>query len=198
MLIAIVGKPGVGKTSLLQYLKDNYHFSVFYADSFIHEQYQKNNPGYQLIMDHFGKEFVNQTEVDRKKLANYVFSDDKLIEKLSLVTKPLLIAWIKSLKTQFQKKLALIEIAVMLNYWNEYRSLFDYVIKLERDDQPVNLALQQRNSHKKVKDLIKEPNCKIDKIFNNDSIATAALKLIKLLETFLERNKCRCDCCHIQ
>ena len=97
MLICITGQIGSGKTSLLNEFK-SLGFKTFEMDKYIHEIYKKNKIGYQLIKKNFGDSYVNEIEVDRKKLGQLVFNDNKKLNKLNSLTIPLIRQKILELK----------------------------------------------------------------------------------------------------
>ena len=99
MKICITGKPGSGKTYALEYFQSLGH-NVFETDKYINEIYQKNAIGYELIKKTFGDQFVNNHEVDRQKLGRLVFSNEKILKKLSNLINPLIAKKIKSLDSR--------------------------------------------------------------------------------------------------
>ncbi|WP_054175869.1 dephospho-CoA kinase [Mycoplasmoides pneumoniae] len=191
MLIAVVGKAGVGKTTVLQYIADYFHFPVFFADRFIHQQYANGQAGYAIVKQQFGAQFVNHEAVDRKQLAQYVFNQPDELKRLSNLTKPLVQEWLNQLKAQFQDKIALVEIAVMLNYWNDYRPFFDEVIQIERDAKIVKQALKARGVDvEQVQKLIADPTYPILTVINNSTVAECALHVTQFLESIAKSDKC--------
>jgi dephospho-CoA kinase len=60
------------------------------ADSLTHRAYAKGAPGYQLVLDKFGKWLLNRDgEIDRQKLGNLVFSDGEAMKQLEDIVHPL-------------------------------------------------------------------------------------------------------------
>jgi dephospho-CoA kinase len=60
------------------------------ADALTHRAYAKGAPGYQQVIDRFGKWLVNKDgEIDRKKLGNLVFSDPEAMKQLEEIVHPL-------------------------------------------------------------------------------------------------------------
>jgi dephospho-CoA kinase len=68
MIIAIIGSPLAGKTHLLKELS-NRGIKVFSADTYVKQIYQVGQPGYIVIKEELGEEFVNDEGVDKKRLA---------------------------------------------------------------------------------------------------------------------------------
>jgi dephospho-CoA kinase len=60
------------------------------ADALTHRSYAKGAPGYQLVIDKFGKWLLNsEGEIDRKKLGNLVFGDVEAMRQLEEIVHPL-------------------------------------------------------------------------------------------------------------
>lgn len=110
---------------------------------------------------------------------------------MSNLTKPLVQEWLNQLKAQFQDKIALVEIAVMLNYWNDYRPFFDEVIQIERDAKIVKQALKARGVDvEQVQKLIADPTYPILTVINNSTVAECALHVTQFLESIAKSDKC--------
>ncbi len=84
MTILITGKPNTGKTKLINYL-DTKGIKTFKMDDYIHEIYQVNRIGYNIIKKYFGDGFVNQHEVNREYLREMVLNDHIAMQKLKLL-----------------------------------------------------------------------------------------------------------------
>lgn len=60
------------------------------ADALTHRTYSKGAPGYQQVIDRFGRWVVNKDgEIDRKKLGILVFSDPEAMKQLEEIVHPL-------------------------------------------------------------------------------------------------------------
>ncbi|BDV03158.1 dephospho-CoA kinase [Candidatus Hepatoplasma crinochetorum] len=89
MIIVLVGSPFSGKTTVLKKLQEN-NIKVFHADSFVRKIYTKDHEGYFLIKKYFGDQFVNEKEVDRKKLGLFVTKDKEQLQKLNEIIHPVI------------------------------------------------------------------------------------------------------------
>ena len=125
MLICITGQIGSGKTSVLKEFK-NLGFKTFEMDVYIHNIYKKDKIGYQLIQKTFGDLYVNDVEVNRKKLGQLVFNNKKMLDKLNSLTIPIIKQKIIELKKLNDN--IFIELGIFLNHESEFENLFDYVI----------------------------------------------------------------------
>lgn len=127
-LICITGKPGNGKTHFANYLKEN-GYKVFIMDEWVHQFYKIGNKGYELIKKEFGFQYVNEIEVDRKKLANLIFNDTDAKTKLdNLIFKEIydLICNLKILdKTIF------VELGIYAINPAFFKNLFKFIIAID-------------------------------------------------------------------
>ena len=139
MLICITGQIGSGKTSLLNEFK-SLDFKTFEMDKYIHEIYKKNKIGYQLIKKNFGDSYVNEIEVDRKKLGQLVFNDNKKLNKLNSLTIPLIRQKILELKNINEH--IFVELGIYLKYEKLFNDLFDHIILIKGKSEIETKKLQ--------------------------------------------------------
>ena len=88
MIIALIGSPLSGKTTLLKEIK-NKDIPVFQADSYITSIYKKGEIGYELIKKNIGMEFVDENFVNKRALAKWTAEGDNL-NKLNCLIHPLI------------------------------------------------------------------------------------------------------------
>lgn len=139
MLICVTGQIGSGKTSVLEEFK-KLRFKTFEMDKYIHEIYKKNKIGYQLIKKNFGDSYVNDIEVDRKKLGQLVFNNKKKLDKLNAITIPLIRQKTSELKQK--NDLIFVELGIFLKYKEQFQNLFDYVILVKGKPENETKKLQ--------------------------------------------------------
>jgi dephospho-CoA kinase len=84
--IALTGGIATGKSTVCNLLK-LYGFAIIDADEIAHEVLDEN---YNKIEELFGKEFVKENRVDRKKLGSLVFSNNTQRLKLEKLLHPLI------------------------------------------------------------------------------------------------------------
>ena len=136
MLVCITGKIGSGKSTVTsQYKKLGY--KTLEMDKYIHSIYKANKIGYQKIKKEFGLKYVNDKEVDRKKLGQLVFKNKKELDRLNAITLPLIKEKILSL--QNKKEIIFIELGIYITNEQYFKDCFDLVIlvkgKQELTDQ---------------------------------------------------------------
>jgi dephospho-CoA kinase len=142
MLICITGKLGVGKTTALNFLKSQ-GFITLAMDDFIHEIYQKNNIGYKMIEQSFGKSYLTPNCVDRKKLGKLVFNDVKSLQTLNKIMLPMMQNKLIQMRTTYP--LAFVELAIYINHEKAFQKYFDKVILITS-----NKTLEKQNLKKKI------------------------------------------------
>ncbi len=83
MLIGLMGKSGSGKTTVSLLFKElNNNIQVLEVDKIGHKAYTDKNVKRKML-EYFGKEiFDNDSNIDRKKLANIVFNNSDMMQKL--------------------------------------------------------------------------------------------------------------------
>ena len=88
-VIGLTGNIATGKSVVRRMLEHLGAYTID-ADSLTHRAYAKGAPGYQQVLDKFGKWLLNREgEIDRKKLGNLVFSDPDAMRQLEEIVHPL-------------------------------------------------------------------------------------------------------------
>ena len=90
LTIGLTGGIGTGKSLVSDFLK-NQGAALVNADLLGHEAYYPGTPGFQQVVDAFGKGIVGvDGNVDRKKLGPIVFSDPEYMDRLNGIMHPLI------------------------------------------------------------------------------------------------------------
>lgn len=88
-IIGLTGNIATGKSVVRRMLEHLGAYTID-ADALTHRAYSKGAPGYQQVIDGFGRWIVNKDgEVDRKKLGNLVFNDPEAMKQLEAIVHPL-------------------------------------------------------------------------------------------------------------
>jgi dephospho-CoA kinase len=88
-VIGLTGNIATGKSVVRRMLEHLGAYTVD-ADALSHRTYAKGAPGYQPVIDNFGKWLVNREgEIDRSKLGNLVFNDPDAMAQLEAIVHPL-------------------------------------------------------------------------------------------------------------
>ncbi|HCR72226.1 MAG TPA: dephospho-CoA kinase [Anaerolineae bacterium] len=88
-VIGLTGNIATGKSVVRRMLEHLGAYTID-ADALTHRVYAKGAPGYQQVIDKFGKWILNKdNEIDRAKLGNLVFSDPEAMRQLEDIVHPL-------------------------------------------------------------------------------------------------------------
>ncbi|MFN7064584.1 MAG: dephospho-CoA kinase [Aquificaceae bacterium] len=113
--IALTGNLGSGKTTAGELFKGNGIY-LFDADRIIRDFYEERGEVYHKVVKSFGKEILDKKgNIDRKKLADLVFSDTKRLNLLEEITHT---ALYEKLEEEFKKlppnSIALVEASLII------------------------------------------------------------------------------------
>ena len=90
-IIGITGGIASGKSNVCSVIR-SLGYNVIDCDAITHRLYEKGNSIYNAIIEVFGKEYLdNNLEIDRKKLASYVFNNKDALRLLNDTTHPFIL-----------------------------------------------------------------------------------------------------------
>jgi dephospho-CoA kinase len=88
-VIGLTGNIATGKSVVRRMLEHLGAYTID-ADALSHRAYAKGAPGYQQVVDNFGKWLINKDgEIDRSKLGNLVFNNPEAMAQLEAIAHPL-------------------------------------------------------------------------------------------------------------
>lgn len=88
-VIGLTGNIATGKSVVRRMLEHLGAYTVD-ADALAHRAYARGAPGYQQVIDAFGRWLVNKDgEIDRSKLGNLVFNNPEVMTQLEAIVHPL-------------------------------------------------------------------------------------------------------------
>lgn len=88
-VIGITGGVGVGKTQVLEYLGDRYGAAICQADAVGKKLQKKGTECFAAIVEYFGAGILDEKgELDRRKLADIVFTDKEKLLALNAIVHP--------------------------------------------------------------------------------------------------------------
>ena len=85
-IIGITGNSGSGKSTVSKMISENYEAKIIDADKIAKEMTMNNGEYLQAIKQTFGEDVIKDNTLDRKKLADIVFSNKTEKEKLDSLT----------------------------------------------------------------------------------------------------------------
>ncbi|MCX7912637.1 MAG: dephospho-CoA kinase [Dehalococcoidales bacterium] len=89
-VIGLTGGIGTGKSTVGKFLAE-LGAEVFDLDKVGHEVLQKGSPAYEGLVRRFGREILGENgEIDRNRLSQFVFGDQKALEELNSIVHPVI------------------------------------------------------------------------------------------------------------
>ncbi len=126
-LIGLTGGIASGKSTVSSILVKK-GYKVIDADKIAREVVEVNKPAYIEIINSFGNSILEEDgSINRKKLADLVFSDETLLKKLNDITHPYIYIRIKEDIDKYCKKNDVVFVDIPLLY-ETYSSLINYNI----------------------------------------------------------------------
>ncbi len=103
-VIGIFGGVGSGKSIAVEYLKNKYKAYIIQADDIAHRLYKKGQNGYKAIIRICGKCILDdRKEIDRKKLAELLFSNPELLKEVDSAIHPIVYNKVTSMIDDYKK-----------------------------------------------------------------------------------------------
>lgn len=113
-VIGLTGNIATGKSVVRRMLEHLGAYTID-ADSLTHRVYAKGAPGYQQVLDKFGKWILNKdSEIDRTKLGNLVFNDAEAMRELEDIVHPLVRQAVDILVNRAKQQVVVIEAIKLL------------------------------------------------------------------------------------
>lgn len=113
MIIGVMGGVGSGKSTVLNYLENNYEANIIEADKVAKEVMLPGNDVYNEIVKTY-PEVIVDNKIDSKKLAEIVFNNKEQLEKLNSITHPGAVKEIVSRIKSSKNRIIVVESAILL------------------------------------------------------------------------------------
>lgn len=184
--IAITGSMASGKSTVMKYLKDKGK-EVADCDKINAFLLEKGNDGYLQVVSHFGNDLLVNGDIDKKKLADLVFSDRNKREQLEAIMHPLILEEIRKLQKQHDE----LYVEVPLLFETGWEAYFDenwlvvsdlkelYQRCFEKRGMRDDLISERLHAQMPIEEKIKKANIVIE---NNASLDELYKKIDGLLE----------------
>ncbi len=145
--VGLTGGIACGKSTVaLMFVTLGAHLIDF--DKLAHEAQEPGKPAWKEIVRHFGKDVLNQDEtIDRNKLGNIVFNDQKKLKALNNMVHPIVFnLWQERLdKIKINEEHAIILSDVPLLFEGKMQDLFDLTILVMISPKEQIIRLIERN-----------------------------------------------------
>ena len=158
MIIGITGSIGSGKTTTAK-LFSKYSYNRIDADEIGHEIIKKNSAAYNKIIKEFGKEILDKNKnIIREKLGDFAFNNDKKLEKLNLITHPIIIKKIRNQVKEIKNKCGsktkiVIDAPLLLE--TKAKNLVDKIVVVKCTMENVMRRLDKKHSKEKIERILK-------------------------------------------
>lgn len=194
-IIVITGSIATGKSAVSNYLK-KLGYPVIDADKVAHSLMQKGEINYKNIVDHFGQDILDEDgNINRKKLGNIVFSNEKELEILNNLTHTNIFNKISDIINKNESEIIFVDIPLFIELQSNGKETIeadeiwlvytDYNTQLDRLIKRNNLlhdeAISRINSQMSIEDKINYADFIIDNSFSlEDTFNQVKEKLRKL------------------
>ena len=186
--MVVTGGIGSGKTTFCRILK---HLGAYQIDSdeIVHHLLTTHQPTIDQIVDLLGKNILVNEKIDRKKIADIVFFDDRSLKALEKILHPKLL---EIIRTQYEKlanglyKFFVVEMPLIQEIEKEKE--FDFVVAIisNETDAIKRTPLSEKEYHRRMKNhwsIQKKAQFADYVVTNNNSINELKNQAVKLIKT---------------
>ena len=135
--IGITGGVGAGKSTVLDFLEQEYQAYVMKADEIGHLVMEPGQSCYEPVIALFGKQVIkNDKTIDRRLVSDVVFSHPDMLEKLNHIIHPAVKEYIRrqlALKKEEGQRICVVEAALLLE--DHYEKFCDTVWYIHTDSE---------------------------------------------------------------
>ena len=147
--IGITGGVGAGKSTVLDFLEEQYQAYVMKADEIGHLVMEPGQSCYEPVIRLFGKQVIkNDKTIDRKQVSDVVFSHPGMLEKLNQIIHPAVKQYIRdqlAVKKQQGQKVCVVEAALLLE--DHYQEFCDTIWYIHTDEAVRRQRLAQNRQY---------------------------------------------------
>ncbi len=191
--VAITGNIGSGKSTFTKFLFET-GYPVILADD-ISKEILASDPVVKVqVIKEFGAESFQGSKINKKYIADRIFSDPKKLKKINSILHPRVRKRIDFLSEDYFKTNDIVFVEAALIFESKIENMYDYVVLITSD---INIRMKRSTMHKKFskEEFLKRDSNqmndkskmkKADFIFTNDGskaeLKQKAILLINLLK----------------
>ena len=195
--VAITGNIGSGKSTFTKFLFEA-DYPVILADDISKEILSSDPEVKTEVINEFGAESFHGNIINKKYIADNIFSDPKKLKKINSILHPRVRKRIEYLSEEYFKTNDIVFIEAALIFESKIEKMYDYVVLITADK---NIRMKRSTVTKKIseEDFVKRDNNQLkedlkkknaDFIFTNDGtiseLKRKAILLINLLKPTLK------------
>lgn len=191
-VIGITGGVGAGKTKVLNYIRKHYNCSIIFADEVGNIVKEKGKPCYQKLVELLGKGILDDNgEINRNKMAECLFRDDDIREKVNAIIHPAVTDYILSqIKEEKQKRkldFFFVEAALLIECG--YKQYLDEIwyIYADKETRKKRLIQERQYSEDKINGIMKGQLSEHEFMENCDATINNSNDFAKTIEQIDEK-----------
>lgn len=165
-VVGITGTSGSGKSTVAGIIQQNYNAQIIDADQIAKELTQQDTEYLRKITKTFGEEILENGKLNRKKLADIIFSDKKQKEKIDKLTQKYVVDEIKKQVKESKNKLVLLDVPLLFE--TKVNEICDITIGVIADKKQKIERICKRDNIEEKQALARLSNQKDDKFFSNN------------------------------
>ena len=134
-IIGITGGIGAGKSTVLDYLREQFHAYVIQADQVGHQVMEPGEICYSQVIALFGEYILKKDKtIDRKAVSDVVFGNEEKLKKLNGIIHPAVRqSVLEEIQLQKEKKTAIVVVEAALLLEEHYEKFCDKVWYVHTD-----------------------------------------------------------------
>lgn len=134
-IIGITGGVGAGKSTVLDYLREQFHAYVIQADQVGHQVMEPGEICYSQVIALFGEHILKKDKtIDRKAVSDVVFGNEEKLKKLNGIIHPAVRqSVLEEIQLQKEKKTAILVVEAALLLEEHYEKFCDKVWYVHTD-----------------------------------------------------------------
>lgn len=134
-IIGITGGVGAGKSTVLDYLREQFQAYVIQADQVGHQVMEPGEICYSQVIALFGEHILKKDKtIDRKAVSDVVFGNEEKLKKLNGIIHPAVRQFVlEEIQLQKEKKTAIVVVEAALLLEEHYEKFCDKVWYVHTD-----------------------------------------------------------------
>lgn len=189
MVIGVTGGIGSGKSTVLNYIKNNYNVKILFTDNIAKQLMEPSNICYNLIINYFGTDILVDNKIDSNLLGKIVFNDEEKLIKLNSFTHPYVIEYVEKFISENSSDIIFIESALLMN--TKLKDLCEYILYVDTDLElrKERLKIGRNYTDEKIEQVLKNQKA-IDTqnmyIINNNSYQIMIQNIKKFMSEVID------------